>query len=218
MFSLTRRFTHIFSRRTIMGKEAKNAVYNIVAFVFADPKKAMAVHDELKASKSEAKEQDYKIVANAVVEVDDKGKAHIHEGGHGGWGAVAGVAVGGALSLLGGPIGLLAWVVAGGVIGGFAGKIGGRAVPKEDLEKMAAQMKPNTSAILVIIEDKGAEQLINRMSPYKAQVVTLTVGDETSGEIAEAVAAEVEVTPPPATPAAAAAPAAPAAPAAEKKA
>ncbi len=187
-----------------MSKEAQpnNAVYNIVAFVFADPKKAKQVHDELKAAKGEAKEQGYKIVANAVVEVDDKGKAHIHEGGHGGWGAVGGMAVGGALSLFGGPIGLLAWVVAGGVIGGFAGKIGGRAVPKEDLEKLSAQMQPNTSAILVIIEDKGAEQMINRMSPYQAQVVTLTVGDETSGEIAQAVAVEVEGPAPEAAPAA----------------
>jgi uncharacterized membrane protein len=175
-----------------MSNEPKNAVYNIVAFVFADPKKAMAVHDELKASKAEAKEQGYKIVANAVVEVDDKGKAHIHEGGHGGWGATGGVVAGGLLSLLGGPVGLLAWVVAGGVIGGFAGKIGGRAIPKEDLEKLAVYMKPNTSAILAIIEDKSAENLINRMSPYQAQVVTLTVGDETSGEIAQAVAVSVE--------------------------
>jgi uncharacterized membrane protein len=196
-----------------MSKEAppQNAVYNIVAFVFADPKKAKQVYDELKASKSEAKEQGYKIVANAVVEVDDKGKAHIHEGGHGGWGAVGGVAVGGFLSLIGGPVGLLAWAVAGGVIGGFAGKIGGRAIPKEDLEKLSAQMKPNTSAILAIIEDKSAEQLINRMSPYKAQVVTLTVGDETSGEIAQAVAVEVEAPAPEAATAtsAAEAPAAP---------
>jgi uncharacterized membrane protein len=175
-----------------MSNGQKNAVYNIIAFVFADPKKAMMVHDELKASKAAAKEQGYKIVANAVVEVDDKGKAHIHEGGHGGWGAAGGVAVGGFLGLIGGPVGLLAWVVAGGVIGGFAGKIGGRAIPKEDLEKLADYMQPNTSAILAIIEDKGAEQLINQMSPYQAQVVTLTVGDETSGEIAQAVAVEVE--------------------------
>ncbi len=194
-----------------MSKEAQpqNAVYNIVAFVFADPKKAKAVHDELSGSKAEAKEQGYKIVANAVVEVDDKGKAHIHEGGHGGWGTVGGVAVGGFLGLIGGPVGLLAWAVAGGVIGGFAGKIGGRAIPKADLEKLSAQMKPNTSAILVIIEDKSAESLINRMSPYQAQVVTLTVGDETSGEIAQAVAVGVEV------PAAEAAPATEAASATE---
>jgi uncharacterized membrane protein len=174
-----------------MSNQPKNAVYNIVAFVFADPKKAKAVHDELKASKAEAKQEGYKIVANAVVEVDEKGKAHIHEGGHGGWGAAGGAAVGGFLGLIGGPVGLLAWAVAGGVIGGFTGKIGGRAIPKADLEKLAAQMKPNTSAILAIIEDKGAEQLVNSMSPYRAQVVTLTVGDETSGEIAQAVAVEV---------------------------
>jgi hypothetical protein len=52
-------------------------------------------------------------------------------------------------------------------------------------------MKPNTSAILVIVEDRGAEQLINRMAPYQAQVVTLAVGDETSGAIMQAVAADV---------------------------
>jgi uncharacterized membrane protein len=193
-----------------MAKEqpSKNAVYNIVAFVFADPKKAKAISDELKAAGFEATEQGYNIVANAVVEMDDKGKAHIHEGGHGGWGAAGGMAVGGLLGLIGGPAGLLAWAVAGGVIGGFAGKIGGRAIPKADLEKLSAQMKPNTSAILVIIEDKGAEQLINRMAPYKAQVVTLTVGDETSGAIAQAVAADV-TGPAPAAPATDAAPEAP---------
>ena len=118
------------------------------------------------------------------------------------------------VELIGGPAGLLAWVVAGGVIGGFAGKFGGRAIPKRDLEELAKKMQPNTSAILAIVEDKGAEQLITRMAPYKAQVVTLTVGDEVSGEIAQGVAADVEV-PAPAAPAAAAAaaPAAPAAPA-----
>ena len=198
-----------------MSNEPKNAVYNIVAFVFADPKKARVVYDEVQASKSEAKEQGYKIVANAVVEMDDKGKAHIHEGGHGGWGAAGGVAVGGLLGLIGGPVGLLAWAVAGGVIGGFAGKIGGRAIPKADLEKLSAQMKPNTSAILVIIEDKSAENLINRMSPYKAQVVTLTVGDETSGEIAQAVAVGVTGPAPAAVAPAAETPTAPAAEAAK---
>jgi uncharacterized membrane protein len=82
---------------------------------------------------------------------------------------------------------------------------------------LSAQMKPNTSAILAIVEDKESEALINGMKGYNAQVVTLTVGDETSGEIAAAVAAQVEVTPPPAAPAPAAAAAAPA-PVAEKKA
>lgn len=194
-----------------MSNQQQTAVYNIVAFIFADPKKARRVHDELKASKAEAKEQGYKIVANAVVEVDDKGKTHIHEGGHGGWGAAGGMVAGGFLGLIGGPVGLLAWVVAGGVIGGFAGKVGGRAIPKADLEKLAEYMQPNTSATLAIIEDKSAENLINRMSPYQSQVVTLTVGDETSGEIAQAVSVEVEGPPPGAAAPAVEAPATPAA-------
>lgn len=80
----------------------------------------------------------------------------------------------------------------------------GRAIPADDLKKLAAQMQPNTSAILAMVEDKAAEQLIGDMQGYKAQVVTLTVGDEVSGEVAAAVAVDVEA---PAAPAAA--PAAP---------
>ena len=182
-----------------MTNTQKNSVYNIVAFVFADTTTAQTVYDQVKAS---AKPENYKVVADAVVVVDEKGKAHIHEGGHGTKGAAGGVVVGGLLSLLGGPIGLLGWAIAGGVIGGFAGKIGGRAIPKKDLEELAAKMSPNTSAILAIVEDKEAEALIDGMQGYNAQVVTLTVGDETSGEIAAAVAVNVEATPatPPTTP------------------
>ena len=172
-----------------MSEQDNNAVYNIIAFIFADPKKARSVHDELNAS---AKEEDYKVIANAVVEVDAKGKAHIHEAGHGTLGTVGGAAAGGLLSLLGGPVGLLGWAIAGGVIGGFAGKTAGRAIPKKDLEELSAQMQPNTSAILAIVEDTAAEKLIDTMAPYQAQVVTLTMGDETSGEIAQAVAVDVE--------------------------
>ena len=86
------------------------------------------------------------------------------------------------LALLGGPAGLLVWAVAGGAIGGVIGKHMGRAIPAEDLKKLAEQMKPNTSAILAMVEDKEAQALIGDLQGYKAQVVTLTVGDETSGE------------------------------------
>jgi len=197
-----------------MSKQVNDAaVYNIIAFVFADKDTALQVSKELKAS---AKPAGYKIVANAVVEVDDKGKPHVHEAGHGGWGTGGGLAVGGLLGLIGGPAGLLIWAVAGGAIGGIMGKHMGRAIPADDLKKLAAQMQPNTSAILAMVEDKAAEQLIGDMQGYKAQVVTLTVGDEVSGEVAAAVAVDVEA-PAAAAPAAAApAAAAPADKAAKK--
>lgn len=172
------------------------AVYNIIAFVFADKDSALQVSKELKAS---AKPAGYKIIANAVVEVDDKGKPHVHEAGHGGKGAAGGLVAGGLLGLIGGPAGLLIWAVAGGAIGGIMGKHMGRAIPADDLKKLAEKMQPNTSAILAMVEDKEAEALIGDMQGYKAQVVTLTVGDEVAGEVAQAVAVDVEA---PAAPAA----------------
>lgn len=187
------------------NKQNPNAVYNVIAFVFADRTTAKQVSSEVSSLKGEAADAGYKIVANAVVDMDEKGKAHIHEGGRGGVGATTGAVIGGLLGLIGGPAGLLAWAVAGGVIGGFAGHYAGRVIPKEDLDELAAQMKPNTSAILVIVEDKDSEALLDSMKGYNAQVVTLTVGSEVSGEIAQAVAVDAT------GPAATAAPAAPAA-------
>ncbi len=172
-----------------MSQQETTAVYNIVAFVFADKESAQRVSKELK---SNAKPAGYKIIANATVEVDDKGKPHVHEAGHGGWGAGVGIAGGSLLGLIGGPAGLLVWAVAGGAIGGVIGKHMGRAIPADDLEQLAAQMQPNTSAILAMVEDTAAEALMGDMQDYQAQVITLTVGDETSGEIAQAVEVDVE--------------------------
>ncbi len=176
-----------------MGNSDHASVYNIIAFVFADRDAALKVSKELKAS---AKPAGYKVIANAVVEVDDKGKAHVHEAGHGGWGTGVGAMTGGALALIGGPAGLLIWAVAGGAIGGILGKHMGRAIPADDLKQLATQMQPNTSAILAMVEDTATEQVIGDLQGYNAQVVTLTVGDEVSGEVAQAVAVQVEGTAP----------------------
>lgn len=109
-----------------------------------------------------------------------------------------------------GPARLLIWAVAGGAVGRVVlGQRMGHAIPADDLKKLAAQMQPERMAILAMVEDEAAEQLIGDMQGYKAQVVTLTVGDGVPGEVASAVAVDVEA---PAAPAAAA-PAAPAAPA-----
>ena len=54
-------------------------------------------------------------------------------------------------------------------------------------------MEPNSSAILAIAQDKEAESVINSMEGYNANIVTFTVGDQLSGEIAQYVAAEVDM-------------------------
>jgi uncharacterized membrane protein len=67
-----------------MEKEDTSKVYNIVALCFDGQKKAEEV---LKEVKSEGILDNYEIVAQAVVEHDEKGKVHVHEPGRGVLGA-----------------------------------------------------------------------------------------------------------------------------------
>jgi len=188
-----------------MAKQEQSAVYNILAFMF---KGTNTASDILKQAKADHAFKGEKILAQAVVEHDAKGKIHIHEPGHGEIGAVVGGVVGGGLeavaggavatevavvagsaaagllALMGGPVGLLVWVAAGALIGGVAGQYLGRPISKGDLEQIGQAMPPDTSAILALIEDKESEGLVKSMKGYNAQVVTLTVGDELSGELA----------------------------------
>ncbi|MFN2123725.1 MAG: DUF1269 domain-containing protein [Candidatus Promineifilaceae bacterium] len=164
------------------------AVYNILAFNFAGQDTAKQMFKE---ARSAGAFEGYDIVVEAIVEQDEKGKAHFQEPGHGVWGAVGGGAVGGLLSLIGGPVGLLAWAVGGAVVGGAAGKYLGRPIKKGDLKEIGAAMSPDTSAILLLLEDIDTKAAVKSMSGYNANVVTLTVGDELSGQIASYMAAEV---------------------------
>lgn len=164
------------------------AVYNIVAFCFADRSTAGEVLKELEANQTL---EGYAVRVHAVVEVDEKGKTHVHEPGHGVLGTSAGVVGGGLLALIGGPIGVLGLAVAGGVIGGVLGKHFGKAIPEKDLKELGDQLPPNSSALIALIEDTATEQLINGLQDINATVVTLTVGDELSGEIDTAFAADV---------------------------
>ncbi|MEE4236119.1 MAG: DUF1269 domain-containing protein [Anderseniella sp.] len=169
-----------------MGKSTDtSAVYNILAFTFAGQKGAEQAVKQLKSSGAL---DGYKITAEAIVEQDAKGKVHIHETGRGGLGASVGAVAGGVLGLIGGPAGLLAWTVGGAVVGGVAGKYLGRSLSKGDAQEIGAALTPNSSALLMLLEDTQSEDVIKSMKGYSANVVTLTVGDELSGQIASYVA------------------------------
>jgi len=166
-----------------------SAVYNILAFAFDGQKTA---NQTVKDIKSSGALDGYDIVAQAVVEQDTKGKVHIHEPGRGGVGAAIGAVGGGLLGLSGGPGGVLAWAVGGGVVGGVAGHYLGRPISKGDLKEIGEALTPDSSAFLLLLEDTYSEGVINDLGSYNANVVTLTVGDDLSGEIQSYVAGEVD--------------------------
>ena len=163
-------------------KDTGSAVYNIVAFCFDGQKTAKQT---LKEAKKAGALEGYDIVVQAIVEQNKKGKVSVKEPGQGGVGATAGALGGGLLGLIGGPAGLLAWTVGGAVVGGVAGKYLGRPIAKGDLKELGQALSPDSSAVLLLLEDVYTEAAVDSMSGYNAQVVTLTMGDELSGEIAQ---------------------------------
>lgn len=172
-----------------MAEQKNSGAYNIVAFIFADQKRAGQVVQEIKAAQKDA---GFKVVVEAVVERDASGNVQYFEPGKGGVGAAAGAVVGGVLGLFFGPAALLGLAVAGAIGGGVAGHLAGRVIPADDLKKFGAQMPNNSSAFLVLLEDTEAEKAIAALKGYNANVVTMTVGNEFSGEIGAAIAAEVD--------------------------
>ena len=173
-----------------MSEQETASVYHILAFTFPGKDRAAEVAKTLKIG---AKDAGLKIVAGAVIEVDERGKTHVHQPGRGGMGTTLGLGIGTVLGLVGGPAGLLVWAAGGALMGGVAGKYLGRNLPQDALKQLGQQMEPNSSAILAIAEDKNAESVINGMEGYNANIVTFTVGDQLSGEIAQYVAANVEL-------------------------
>jgi uncharacterized membrane protein len=172
-------------------KNEKSAVFNILAFNFDGKDTAK---ETVKAIKKSGALDGQLVVAEVVVEQDEKGKAHFNEPGHGTMGGVVGAVGGGLLGLIGGPAGLLAWTVGGAVVGGAAGKYLGRPFSKGDIKEIGEAMLPDTSAFLLLVEDINSEVVVDSLKDYNANVVTLTVGDELSGQIAAFAAGEAHST------------------------
>jgi uncharacterized membrane protein len=171
----------------------RSGVYSVLLFSLAGAKSARGVLDQVLAAQRQA---GLTVITQAVVEHDADGQVAIHEPGRGGLGGTVGAVAGGALGLLSGPLGVLTLAVAGGVLGGVAGHFAGRAIPADQLRQIGEALPRDSSGFVLITEDREAEKAIDAMQPYTANVVTLTVGDELSGVIGQAVAAEVQARPP----------------------
>jgi uncharacterized membrane protein len=166
----------------------KPQVYHLVALQFAGKDRAKQVVD---LARNKQSKDTFKVQAWAVVEVDDRGKAEVKQSGKGGKGAAIGAGTGILLGLIGGPAGLLVWALGGTLVGGLIGKSSGHAFDKDQLKAIAAGMVPNSSAIVAIIEDKEMEKVAADAGEMDAKIVTVTIGDQMSGEVAQFAAVDL---------------------------
>lgn len=163
-------------------------VYRLVVIQFEGQDRAEQVVDLVKKQEKKA---DYDVKAWAVVRVDDKGKAHVEQSGHGGWGAAIGGGTGLLLGLIGGPVGLLIWALGGALVGGLAGKYLGHQFDEDQLKAAAASMQPNTSGMIMVIEDTMVEKVAEQYGAEGGQVLVVDMADQLSGEFAEVTAVDV---------------------------
>lgn len=171
-----------------MSKKDESQAYRLLAIEFAGQDRAKQVADLVNKYQKSA---GIKVKAWAVVEVDENGKAHVKQSGHGGRGTAVGGGVGILLGLIGGPVGLLGWTLGGALIGGLAGKYMGHQFNEDEIKALAATMAPNTSGLLVIAEDKVVEGLTDELSDSGGEFVSVTMGSQLTGELASVQAVAI---------------------------
>jgi uncharacterized membrane protein len=108
-----------------------------------------------------------RIESYAVVSKDMKGKVHVRDQRK--RDAAVGAVLGGIVGLVGGPAG----VVAGAAAGGAAGYLTGEAVgiPRDKVESMRAALTPNSSALVVVLDDKWVQDTEKSLNQLHARAV-----------------------------------------------
>jgi hypothetical protein len=130
-----------------------------------------------------------KIGNSAVLFVKPDGKAKFVESKD--WGAGRGALLGGAIGIIGGPLGILA----GGTIGALAAKLRDSGFKNDQLEQLAKSLGPNSSAVVVEIASDAVGTAKELLEPLGAQEVVV---EEIDSAVATLFDEEAEPTPEPA--------------------
>jgi uncharacterized membrane protein len=108
-----------------------------------------------------------KIGNTAVLFVKPDGKAKFVESKD--WGAGRGALLGGAIGIIGGPLGILA----GGTIGALTSKLRDSGFKNDQLEHLGETLTPNSSAVVIEIAGDAVDQAKKLLEPLDAHDVVV---------------------------------------------
>jgi uncharacterized membrane protein len=152
----------------------------LIVAAFNSPDGAGKAMDDLKQGKKEGL---IGIQDAAVVVKDADGKLKITDSKHRGTkGMITGGVIGSVIGLLAGPVGWLA--VGGGVIGALAGKAAGGPM-KAEMKDIGSALKPNTSAIVAIIDHVWVAKLEAQLAAEGAKVVQDSIKADIAAQLNE---------------------------------
>jgi uncharacterized membrane protein len=127
-----------------------------------------------------------KIGNSAVLFVKPDGSAKFVESKD--WGAGRGALLGGAIGIIGGPLGILA----GGSIGALASKLRDSGFKNDQLEQLGKSLGPNSSAVVVEIAPEAVGTAKELLEPLG---VNETVVEDVDSSVATLFEGEAEPTP-----------------------
>jgi uncharacterized membrane protein len=108
-----------------------------------------------------------RIESYAIVSKDLKGKVVVHDQRK--TDAGIGAVVGGVIGLLGGPITAAIAAGAGGAAGYLTGNTVG--IPKEKVEEMRQSLTPDSSALVVVLDDRWMQDVERDLKKAQARAV-----------------------------------------------
>jgi len=123
----------------------------------------------------------------AVLVRGNDGKLRVQESHHIGKGAVLGGIAGGVVGLVAGPVG---WLALGGVaVGALAQRLRDTGFPHQRLREIGEDLKPSTSALIAIVEQRWLADLENQLRATAADMFTEALRDEVVAQLDESAAA-----------------------------
>lgn len=154
----------------------------LIVLAFDNPDEATRIATDFKALRQTAHLQ----LKDAMVVVKDaEGKVHIKdEAGHPvAWGAVIGGTLGAILFILVPVVG----AVAGAALGGAIAHWMDLGVDKKFVKEVGETLKPNTSALFLLVGEGNDAAVVQALKPYKGTLLQTNVSSELESELKRVV-------------------------------
>jgi uncharacterized membrane protein len=167
-----------------MGKQLE-----LIAFVYEDADSAQTVLDGLERMHRGA---NITLADATIVTKDADGKLHIKETREvtAGKGAKRGAAITGVLGLIF-PPGLIASVLAGGLIGGAWGKLRDTGIKTGKMKDLGTRIEPGNAAVLALAEPQYVEPITRAMqASFPGEFIQQGFSPEEAAQIEDAASSD----------------------------
>ncbi len=165
-------------RNTKSGKHGKPASFELIARVFDAPEKAAKSLEFIKDIQRQQRGS-FKIRDSALLVMDADGKMTVTESGDLSpeRGTVMGAVAGGLLGALAGPVGIIVGAAAGAGVGRVSTRWIDLGLPDEFLDRLREYLKPNSSALVLLVEHHYVEPLAKSLAGLEGTVIHYSLTD-----------------------------------------